>query len=66
MTIADVTPEDTVFIDDSVNGAKAGIAAGVRTLGFAPDGDDGRRAALGVEVVGSMAEIAIRLGLTSA
>ncbi len=63
MAVASASPESTVFIDDSVNGAKAGIAAGVRTLGFAPEGDDGRRAAIGAEVVTSMDEIASRLGL---
>lgn len=65
MNVARCTPADTVFIDDSVTGAKAGIAAGVRTFGFAPDGDDGRRAAIGAEVVTSMDQIAARLGLAS-
>ncbi len=63
MRVANCTVAQTVFIDDSVNGAKAGIAAGVRTLGFAPEDDDGRRAAIGAEVVTHMDDIATRLGL---
>lgn len=34
-------PEHAVFIDDSITGVSAGIAAGIRTLGFDPEG--GRR-----------------------
>jgi len=63
MQVAGCTPEETVFIDDSVTGATAGINAGVRTFGFTPAGDDGRRAAIGAEPVRSMAEIAGLLGL---
>ena len=63
MQVAGATAEQTIFIDDSVTGAKAGIAAGVRTFGFAPEGDDGRRAAIGAEVVRSMADVAKMLNL---
>ena len=63
MSVAGCSAAETVFIDDSVTGAKAGIAAGVRTLGFAPQGDDGSRAAIGAEVVHNMDEIAARLTL---
>ena len=63
MRAADVGPDQTVFIDDSVTGARAGLAAGVRTLGFVPHGDDGSRAALGITPLRSMAEIADVLGV---
>ncbi len=63
MRQAGVTRAETVFIDDSLNGAKAGIAAGVRTFGFAPAGDDGTRAALGAEPVTTMGQIACLIGL---
>ena len=63
MQVAQVSPAETVFIDDSTNGSKAGIAAGVRTFGFNPAGDDGRLAALGAEPVTSMREIAQKIAL---
>ena len=51
------TPAQTVMIDDSPAGCRAGIAAGVRTLGFATEGQDAKLAETGAEVVGSMAQI---------
>ncbi len=63
INVAGCSAAKAVFIDDSVNGARAGLAAGVRTLGFAPAGDDGRRAAIGAEVVKTMEEVAAALRL---
>lgn len=63
MQTAGASPSQTVFIDDSMTGAQAGLNAGVKTLGFVPDGDDGRRAAAGITPVRSMAEIATHLGV---
>lgn len=47
----------TAFIDDSVPGCSAGIAAGVRTIGFATEGQDASLAAIGATVANSMAEV---------
>lgn len=52
---------ETVMVDDSTAGCRAGVAAGVRTFGFATEGQDARLAAVGAEVVRSMAEIQRRL-----
>ena len=60
---ANATPDETVFIDDSLTGAKAGLAAGVKTFGYVPGGNDGSRAALGIIPVQSMTEIAKHLGV---
>ncbi|WP_298492899.1 HAD family phosphatase [uncultured Maritimibacter sp.] len=57
-----VAPEDCVVVDDSPSGAKAGIAAGMRTIGFTPHGD-GLLAPLGIETVTSFAQLQTRLGL---
>lgn len=50
-------PEKSFMIDDSVAGCSAGIAAGVRTIGFATEGQDAQLAALGTEVANSMAQV---------
>jgi len=50
-------PVKTVMIDDSVPGCTAGINAGVRTIGFATEGQDAKLAALGAEVANSMADV---------
>jgi HAD superfamily hydrolase (TIGR01509 family) len=58
MKVAGVTANETVFIDDSANGAKAGIAAGVRTFGFDPSGKFTQVVDLPVIKVRSIREIA--------
>ncbi|MBT8411528.1 MAG: HAD family phosphatase [Octadecabacter sp.] len=50
-------PRRTVMIDDSTAGCGAGIKAGVRTIGFATEGQDAALAAIGAEVVNTMADI---------
>lgn len=50
-------PNCAVMIDDSTAGCKAGIAAGVRTIGFATEDQGATLAALGAEVATSMAEV---------
>lgn len=50
-------PENTVMIDDSTAGCRAGINAGVRTIGFATEGQDAQLSALGAEVARSMADV---------
>ena len=64
MQVAGVTAAETIFIDDSANGAKAGIAAGVRTFGFDPDRTYRHLGDLDVERVGSMRQIAGIIGVT--
>lgn len=48
-------PEKSFMIDDSVPGCRAGINAGVRTIGFATEGQDARLTEVGATVVNSMA-----------
>ncbi|HLQ19667.1 MAG TPA: HAD-IA family hydrolase, partial [Tabrizicola sp.] len=64
-----VPSDRCVVIEDSAQGARAGLAAGARVLGFAPHGADGATArslaALGVPLFGRMEELPSLLGLTS-
>lgn len=50
-------PAKSFMIDDSTAGCGAGIAAGVRTIGFATEGQDAHLAALGATVANSMADV---------
>lgn len=51
------------MIEDSPTGVRAGVAAGMRTLGYAPTGPgDGLRAA-GAEVFHRMADVPALIGL---
>ena len=50
-------PETSFMIDDSVSGCSAGLAAGVRTIGFATQGQDDTLTALGATVANSMADV---------
>ena len=50
-------PSKSFMIDDSTAGCTAGINAGVRTIGFATEGQDAKLAALGAEVANSMADV---------
>jgi len=54
------SPETCVVIEDSVPGVEAGIAAGMRVLGFAPAGDAATAAELtarGAQVFSAMAQL---------
>ena len=55
--------DETVFIDDSSSGCRAGVAAGVRTFGYAAATPVSRLRDAGAEPVMTMAEIADRLGV---
>lgn len=59
-------PEACVVIEDSILGARAGIAAGCRVLGFARETDAAALAAIGAEPFGDMADLPRLLGLTRA
>lgn len=50
-------PERSVMIDDSVAGCGAGLAAGVRTIGFATEGQDAKLSTIGATVANSMVEV---------
>jgi HAD superfamily hydrolase (TIGR01509 family) len=56
-------PERTVVVEDSVPGARAGHAAGMRVLGYAAAQDPGALRAVGAEPFGSMAALPGLLGL---
>jgi len=58
-----VAPSDALVVDDSPAGCRGGLAAGIPTIGFAARTDPARLAALGIGVVGSMEDLARRLGL---
>jgi HAD superfamily hydrolase (TIGR01509 family) len=50
-------PEESVVVEDTMIGVQAALAAGMRAIAYAPDGDvDGFRAA-GVETVGALGEL---------
>lgn len=59
-------PADCVVIEDSILGARAGIAAGCRVLGFAHETDAAALAAIGAEPFRDMAELPRLLGLDRA
>lgn len=52
-----------VMIDDSPTGCGAGIAAGIRTIGYAEETDPDRLRAAGAEIARSMPELAAMLGI---
>lgn len=54
---------ETVFVDDSPTGCAAGIAAGVRTIGYAAETPAAILAETGAEPVASMTEVRRLLGL---
>jgi len=58
-----VAPGECAVIDDSPSGCTAGVAAGMRTIGFAERTDPERLRAVGATPVRTMAEVAELLGL---
>ena len=57
MADAKAKPSETVFIDDSPSGCRAGQAAGVKTFGFNPEGDTRNLANVGAIPARAMREI---------
>jgi len=57
MKTANVTPQETIFIDDSPAGCQAGQKAGVKTYGFNPAGDARNLAQTGATPIRSLCEI---------
>jgi HAD superfamily hydrolase (TIGR01509 family) len=62
----DADPHACVVVEDSVAGARAGIAAGCRVLGYAAGAPAERLAALGAETFTRMSELPGLLGLAPA
>jgi len=56
-------PATCVVVEDSPRGVEAGVAAGMRVLGFAARTDAAALEAAGAEVFGDMLELPERLGL---
>lgn len=56
-------PAACVVIDDSPSGCRAGVAGGIRTLGFAAEDDGAALAAEGAEVFHAMADLPELLSL---
>ena len=62
-TAIDAAPGACVVIDDSPTGCVAGVATGMRTLGFAEHGDGAALSAVGAEVFHAMDELPGLIGL---
>lgn len=58
-----IAPHDCVVVDDSIYGCMAGVAAGMRTMGFAAHGDGADLKSVGAEVFHHMDELPGLLGL---
>ena len=58
-----VRPDTCAVVDDSPSGCRAGVAAGMLTIGFAERTDPERLVAVGATPVRTMAEVAAMLGL---
>lgn len=58
-----IAPKDCVVVDDSVAGATAGLRAGMRTLGFDPNGDGTHLIAIGAEHLAHMDDLPSLLNL---
>ena len=56
-------PARTAVVEDSSAGAQAGIAAGMRVLGYAGDADAAALAGAGAEPFADMAELPALLGI---
>jgi len=52
-----VAPEHCVVVEDSVHGAQAGVAAGMRVLGYSPHNDGAKLKDVGAHVFDSMADL---------
>jgi len=61
-----VAPEHCVVVEDSIPGAKAARAAGMRCFGYAPQAAHAGLAAAGAQVITDLAELPALLGLDPA
>jgi HAD superfamily hydrolase (TIGR01509 family) len=58
-----VDPGGCIVVDDSASGCRAGVAAGIRTLGFAEHDDGAALAAVGAEIFHAMESLPGLIGL---
>ena len=61
-----VSPRDCVVVEDSVTGARAGLAAGCRVLGYGHGAQTAALAGLGAETFSNMRDLPALLGLRAA
>jgi HAD superfamily hydrolase (TIGR01509 family) len=54
---------EAVVVEDTALGVQAAVRAGMRVFGYAADSDPVALAAAGAELLGSLAELPVRLGL---
>ncbi len=59
----DVAPTRCVVVEDSLPGVQGAVAAGMRVLGYAPEGDGVALRDAGAKVFGNMADVPGLLGL---
>ena len=59
-------PADAVVVEDTPTGVAAGVAAGMRVLGYAADSDEAALRAAGAETFCAMDELPARLGISGA
>jgi len=57
------SPSGCVVVEDTPSGVTAALAAGMRVLGYAADSDEGALRAAGAEIILSMGEVPVLLGL---
>jgi HAD superfamily hydrolase (TIGR01509 family) len=60
----EVDPPRCMVVEDGVLGVRGARAAGMRVLGYAPDGQASRLQSEGAEIFSSMREVPARLGLS--
>lgn len=60
----DVQARDCLVVEDSATGAKAALRAGMRCLGYAPEGIDAGLAEQGAEVFDAMVKVPELIGLS--
>jgi HAD superfamily hydrolase (TIGR01509 family) len=58
-------PAETTVVEDTPSGVSAGVAAGMRVLGYAADSDEQALRAAGAEILWSLSELGSRLGVTA-
>jgi HAD superfamily hydrolase (TIGR01509 family) len=58
-----VAPGGCVVVEDTPSGVAAGVAAGMRVLGYAADSDEAALRLAGAEILDTMDELPARLGL---
>ncbi len=59
------TPVRTAVVEDTPVGVTAAVAAGMRAIGYAADSDPDALRAAGAELIASLDELPVRLGLVA-